>query len=156
LRQRSGDGTDEATKLAANRRRGGGCFRAATICDCAIRIGHHAEICPPANLTSLDPIWTTSAVTENHAYAVYDTLYAVNSKLEPKPQMADGHSVSEDGRTYLIKLRDGLKFHNGEPVRAQAARPVSPVGWRATRWGKRSRPSSISGTSRTTAPSRSR
>ena len=74
---------------------------------------------PQANLTSLDPIWTTAAVTENHAYAVYDTLYAVNSKLEPKPQMAEGHTVSDDGRTYLIKLRDGLKFHNGEPVRAQ-------------------------------------
>jgi peptide/nickel transport system substrate-binding protein len=74
---------------------------------------------PQANLTSLDPIWTTAAVTENHAYAVYDTLYAVNSKLEPKPQMAEGHTVSDDGRSYLIKLRDGLKFHNGEPVRAQ-------------------------------------
>jgi peptide/nickel transport system substrate-binding protein len=74
---------------------------------------------PQANLTSLDPIWTTAAVTENHAYAVYDTLYAVNAKLEAKPQMAAGHTVSDDGRTYLIKLRDGLKFHNGEPVRAQ-------------------------------------
>ena len=74
---------------------------------------------PQANLTSLDPIWTTAAVTENHAYAVYDTLFAVNSKLQPKPQMAEGHTVSDDGRTYLIRLRDGLKFHNGEPVRAQ-------------------------------------
>lgn len=74
---------------------------------------------PQANLTSLDPIWTTASVTENHAYAVYDTLYAVNSKLEPKPQMAEGHTVSDDGRTYLVKLRDGLKFHDGEPVRAQ-------------------------------------
>jgi peptide/nickel transport system substrate-binding protein len=74
---------------------------------------------PQANLTSLDPIWTTAAVTANHGYAVYDTLYAMNSKLEPKPQMAEGHTVSDDGRVYLIKLRDGLKFHDGEPVRAQ-------------------------------------
>ena len=74
---------------------------------------------PQANLTSLDPIWTTASVTANHGYAVYDTLYAMNSKLEPKPQMAAGHTVSDDGRVYLIKLRDGLKFHDGEPVRAQ-------------------------------------
>ncbi|MBV9252137.1 MAG: ABC transporter substrate-binding protein [Acetobacteraceae bacterium] len=74
---------------------------------------------PQANLTSLDPIWTTASVTENHAYAVYDTLYAVNSKLEPKPQMAEGHTISDDGRTVLIRLRDGLKFHDNEPVRAQ-------------------------------------
>jgi peptide/nickel transport system substrate-binding protein len=74
---------------------------------------------PQANLTSLDPIWTTASVTENHAYAIYDTLFASNSKLEPKPQMAEGYTTSDDKRTVLIKLREGLKFHDGEPVRAQ-------------------------------------
>ena len=62
---------------------------------------------PQANLTLLDPIITTAAVTANHAWMIYDTLFGVNSKLEPKPQMAEGHTVSDDGRTYLIKLRDG-------------------------------------------------
>ncbi len=37
--------------------------------------------------------------------------------------MAEGFTLSDDGRTYLIKLRDGLKFHNGEPVRAQDCAP---------------------------------
>ena len=74
---------------------------------------------PQANLTSLDPIWTTANVTENHGYAVYDTLFAVNSQMEPKPQMAEGYTVSDDRRTVLIRLRDGLKFHDNEPVRAQ-------------------------------------
>ena len=78
---------------------------------------------PQANLTLLDPIITTAAVTANHAWMVYDTLFGVNSKLEPKPQMAEGFTVSDDGRTYLIKLRDGLKFHDGEPVRAQDCAP---------------------------------
>ena len=63
---------------------------------------------PQDNLTSLDPIWTTASVTANHAYAVYDTLFAVNAKLEPKPQMAEGYTVSDDGRVYLITLREGL------------------------------------------------
>jgi peptide/nickel transport system substrate-binding protein len=55
---------------------------------------------PQENLTSQDPVWTTAAVTANHGYAVYDTLYAVNSKLQPQPQMAEGHSVSvTDGST---------------------------------------------------------
>jgi peptide/nickel transport system substrate-binding protein len=74
---------------------------------------------PQANLTSLDPIWTTASVTENHAYAIYDTLFASNAKLEAKPQMAEGYTTSDDKRTVLIKLREGLKFHDGEPVRAQ-------------------------------------
>ncbi len=78
---------------------------------------------PQANLTLLDPIFTTAQPTVHHGYAVYDLLFGVNAKLEPKPQMAEGYTVSDDGRTYLIRLRDGLKFHNGEPVRAQDCAP---------------------------------
>src|SRR3984885_4747204 len=74
---------------------------------------------PQANLTLLDPIFTTAAVTSNHGWMVYDTLFGVNAKLQTKPQMAEGYTVSDDGRTYLIRLRDGLKWHDGEPVRAQ-------------------------------------
>jgi peptide/nickel transport system substrate-binding protein len=85
---------------------------------------------PQANLTLLDPTVTTAAVTSNHGYMVFDTLFALNSKLEPKPQMAEGFTVSDDGRTYLIKLRDGLKFHDGEPVRAQDCAP-SLARWAA-------------------------
>ena len=33
--------------------------------------------------------------------------------------MADGYTISDNGRTYLIKLREGLRWHDGEPVRAQ-------------------------------------
>ena len=74
---------------------------------------------PQANLTLLDPIFTTAAVTANYGWMVYDTLFGVNAKLQAKPQMAEGYTVSDDGRTWLIKLRDGLKWHDGEPVRAQ-------------------------------------
>ena len=73
---------------------------------------------PQANLTSLDPIWTTAAVTENHGWHVYDTLYGMTDDLRVAPQMAEGHTVSDDGRTWNIRLREGLRFHDGEPVRA--------------------------------------
>jgi peptide/nickel transport system substrate-binding protein len=85
---------------------------------------------PQANLTLTDPIVTTAAVSSNHGYLVFDTLFGLNGKLEPKPQMAEGFTVSDDGRTYLIKLRDGLKFHDGEPVRAQDCAP-SLARWAA-------------------------
>ena len=74
---------------------------------------------PQANLTVLDPIVTTAAVTANHGWMVWDTLFGVNAAQQAKPQMADGYTVSGDGRTYLIKLREGLRWHDGEPVRAQ-------------------------------------
>ena len=73
---------------------------------------------PQSNLTSLDPVWTTATVTGNHGYYVFDTLYSTNARGEPKPQMAEGHEVSADGRVWRITLRPGLKFHDNEPVRA--------------------------------------
>ena len=73
---------------------------------------------PQANLSVLDPVFTTAAVTITHGYCVFDTLYGVNGKQQPQPQMAEGATVSDDGRTWLIRLRDGLRFHDGEPVRA--------------------------------------
>ena len=72
---------------------------------------------PQANLSVLDPIWTTATVTTNHAYYVFDTLFGATRALQPKPQMAEGHTVSDDGRVWRIRLRDGLWFHDGTPVR---------------------------------------
>ncbi len=74
---------------------------------------------PSSNLTILDPIFTPASVTCTHGYCVFDTLYGVDGSLNPVPQMAEGHSVSADGLTWEIRLRDGLKFHDGEPVRAR-------------------------------------
>jgi len=74
---------------------------------------------PQANLSTLDPVWTTAAVTITHGYCVFDTLYGVDGRMQPQPQMAEGAETSADGLTWLIRLRDGLRFHDGEPVRAQ-------------------------------------
>jgi peptide/nickel transport system substrate-binding protein len=85
---------------------------------------------PQANLSVLDPIFTTSQPTVNHGWAIYDLLFGIDADLRPRPQMADGYTLSDDGRVYTIKLRDGLKFHNGEPVRAQDCAP-SLARWAA-------------------------
>lgn len=74
---------------------------------------------PASNLTVLDPIFTPAAVSVTHGYCVFDTLYGVDASQTPQPQMAAGHTVSDDGLEWRITLRDGLKFHDGEPVRAQ-------------------------------------
>jgi peptide/nickel transport system substrate-binding protein len=74
---------------------------------------------PQANLTSLDPIWTTANVTRNHAYMVYDTLYGMDAQFRPQPQMASGHSVEDDGKRVIITLRENLRWHDGERVTAE-------------------------------------
>ncbi len=86
---------------------------------------------PQANLTALDPIWTSAIVTQMHGYHVYDTLYGVDAQQRPQPQMAEGHTVSDDKRVWRITLRPGLRFHDGEPVRAQDAAAS------LERWSKR-------------------
>lgn len=83
---------------------------------------------PQANLTALDPIWTSAIVTQMHGYHVFDTLYGMDGQLRPRPQMAEGHEVSADGRVWRIRLREGLRFHDGEPVRA-ADCAVSLARW---------------------------
>ena len=74
---------------------------------------------PQANLTSLDPVWTTATVTRNYAYLVYDTLFGTDDALQPRPQMAEGHTVDDDGRRWTIRLRSGLRFHDDTPVLAR-------------------------------------
>ena len=74
---------------------------------------------PQANLTSLDPIWTTATVTRNYAFMVFDTLFGTDDALQPRPQMAEGHVVEDGGRQWVITLRPGLVFHDGTPVLAR-------------------------------------
>ncbi len=70
-----------------------------------------------SDLRVLDPIWTTAYITRNHGYMVFDTLFALDSKFKPHPQMVGDFSISPDKLLYSFVLRDGLKFHDGQPVR---------------------------------------
>src|SRR3954464_9140476 len=70
-----------------------------------------------SDLRVLDPIWTTAYITRNHGYCVFDTLFAIDAEFAPHPQMVGEHAVSPDKLTYQFKLRDGLGFHDGSPVR---------------------------------------
>jgi peptide/nickel transport system substrate-binding protein len=79
------------------------------------------KVVPQADLKNIDPVWTTAAITANHSYMVYDTLFALDSNLEPQPQMVGDYQISDDGLTYTFTLRNGLKFHDGSPVEAKDA-----------------------------------
>jgi peptide/nickel transport system substrate-binding protein len=79
---------------------------------------HVLRFVPQANLTSLDPIWTTATVTRNYALMVFDTLYGLDAELRPAPQMVEGHVIEQDGLRWTMRLRDGLLFHDGAKVLA--------------------------------------
>src|ERR1700680_1665531 len=86
---------------------------------------------PQADLRILDPITTTAYITRNHGYMVYDTLFATDAKFKIQPQMVDKWELSSDKLTYTFTLRDGLKFHDGTPVRS--ADCIASID----RWSKR-------------------
>lgn len=74
---------------------------------------------PHADLAVLDPIVSNAYVTRNHAYLVYDTLFGQDEAMNPQPQMLEGFTTEEDGRRWVLTLREGLVFHDGEKVLAR-------------------------------------
>ena len=92
-----------------------------------LRIGNLGE--PP----SLDPHWGTQTITEVLTNHVFEGLYSLDEKYQPIPMLADGMpAVSKDGLTYTIKLRKGVKFHNGKEMTSD------DVLASIIRWSKRS------------------
>ena len=86
---------------------------------------------PQADLAILDPIGTTAYVTRNHALMVYDTLFGVDEQYNPHPQMLESAVVENDGKLWRLTLREGLRFHDNEPVLGKDV--VASI----KRWGKR-------------------
>ena len=72
-----------------------------------------------SDLKVLDPIWTTAFITRNHGYMVYDVLFARDADLKIQPQMVDKYEVSADKLSWKFTLRDGLEWHDGQPVTAE-------------------------------------
>src|SRR5262249_2255309 len=74
---------------------------------------------PHADLKILDPIWTTAYITRNHGYMIFDALFALDADLKIRPQMVEKHTSSMASMKWSFTLRDGLKFHDGQPVTAE-------------------------------------
>jgi len=81
-------------------------------------------------LRLLDPIISTAMITRAHAFMIYDTLLATDANFKIRPQMAEKWVVSEDGKTYTFTLRDGLKWHDGVPVKPEVRSNLA-LAWRA-------------------------
>ena len=73
---------------------------------------------PTEDLNVLDPVIGGPRSMRTHAYLVFDTLYGIDTGWAAQPQMVEGHQVGEDGLSWTLTLRDGLRFHDKEPVLA--------------------------------------
>ncbi len=68
---------------------------------------------------SLDPGLATDVTSSNILLNIMDPLILLNDDLEPTPSAAESFETSEDGLTVTIKIREGLKWTNGDPLTAQ-------------------------------------
>lgn len=74
---------------------------------------------PSTDLSILDPVFTTAAITACHALQVFDTLFGLDARYQPQRQMLDRYALSDENRTWTLTLRPGLRFHDGQPVLAK-------------------------------------
>ncbi|MBI2706636.1 MAG: hypothetical protein HYX32_15300 [Actinobacteria bacterium] len=54
------------------------------------------------------------------ALSVFDPLVALDKDLNPKPYLAESLTPNSDNTAWTIKLRPNIKFHNGQPLNADA------------------------------------
>jgi peptide/nickel transport system substrate-binding protein len=70
----------------------------------------------------LDPTLARTYVGRIVFASLCDKLFDIDEKLNVVPQLALSHETSADGKAVTIKLRPGVKFHDGEPLDAEAAK----------------------------------
>jgi peptide/nickel transport system substrate-binding protein len=71
---------------------------------------------------ALDPSLSRFYTTRIVFAALCDKLFDIDEKSNIVPQLALGSETSADGKTVTLKLRPGVKFHDGEPFNAEAAK----------------------------------
>jgi peptide/nickel transport system substrate-binding protein len=73
-----------------------------------VTLGHH-------DVSTLSPDNDGETVIWAVVVQIHDSLYEVNEQYELQPSLAESYEASADGKTYTFKLRQGVKFHNGDP-----------------------------------------
>src|SRR5476651_2164142 len=92
----------------------------------SLEAGAHAQTTLRIGLAEdpdiLDPSMARTYVGRIVFAAFCDKLFDIDEKLNIVPQLALSHETSADGKEMTIKLRPNVKFHDGEPFDAEAAK----------------------------------
>src|SRR5215211_8882376 len=70
----------------------------------------------------LDPTLARTYVGRIVFASLCDKLFDIDEKLNVVPQLALSHETLDDGKQVIIRLRPGVKFHDGEPLDAEAVK----------------------------------
>lgn len=72
-----------------------------------------------SDIRSTNPGVNRDANTDTVMMHILEGLVAYRESGTPGPMLADSIEVSEDEKTYIFRLREGIRFHNGDPVTAE-------------------------------------
>jgi len=78
----------------------------------------------------MDEHQSTAEIIAVIGYCMYEGLYTYDATYQAIPELVESDTVSEDGMTHTMKLRQGVMFHNGEEMKAADA--LASV----ERWGR--------------------
>ncbi len=68
---------------------------------------------------TFDPALVTDTTSASIIVEIFSGLVTLNKELEIIPDLAESWEISENGKTYTFKLREGIKFSNGDDVTAE-------------------------------------
>jgi peptide/nickel transport system substrate-binding protein len=72
----------------------------------------------PANF---DPMATGATAVSEITHLVFESLFELDREGNPRPQLCESYTKSGDNREWTFRLRRGVKFHNGEELKAEDA-----------------------------------
>ncbi|MCT4661034.1 MAG: ABC transporter substrate-binding protein [Tissierellales bacterium] len=72
------------------------------------------KMTPPHLDSDKSTDWAISSIM-NH---VYEGLFEFDAEFKPQPHLAKEYTLSEDSKVYTVKLREGVKFHDGSEMTA--------------------------------------
>ncbi|MGM0413755.1 MAG: glutathione ABC transporter substrate-binding protein [Bacillota bacterium] len=84
--------------------------------------GGDLKIAIGADPESLDPVLASSSPAAMVMVHMMETLFEMTPEGDIVPLLAEDYSVSEDGLTYELYLREDVNFHDGEPFNAEAVK----------------------------------
>jgi peptide/nickel transport system substrate-binding protein len=71
-----------------------------------------------SDVPTMDMPFTTRNVVGAVIWCIFESLFAYDDKFQLIPMLAESDTISDDQLTHTIKLRHGVKFHNGDEMKA--------------------------------------
>ena len=75
-----------------------------------------------STFTTTDPYDANDTLSQAMAKSFYEGLYGFDKDMKMVPVLAESYEASKDGLVYTVKLRKGVKFHDGTDFKADAVK----------------------------------